>query len=81
MNVEFFLLQATSAVQFASAVKVKSLWKKLGDREEWLNKDWVEAVKGSKTLSRLRFCIAMLDYCVMWDTSSMFTVRVHKAMH
>ncbi|CAB3991577.1 tyrosine- kinase BAZ1B-like, partial [Paramuricea clavata] len=62
----------TLALELATAVKIKSLWKKLGDREEWLKKDWVQAVKDSMTSSRLCFCIAMLDYCIMWDISTLF---------
>ena len=60
---------ATSALQLGAGVKVQSLWKKLGEREEWLKEDWTQAVKESMTSSRLRFCIAMLDYCIMWDAS------------
>ena len=69
--------QVTLALELATVVKIKSLWKKLGDREEWLKKDWVQAVKDSMTSSRLCFCVAMLDYCIMWDISTLFIVRLH----
>ncbi|XP_046860071.1 tyrosine-protein kinase BAZ1B-like isoform X2 [Xenia sp. Carnegie-2017] len=60
------------ALELASSVSFGNLWSELHDREKWLTEDWTRAVKEATSIPRLRYCVAVLDYCIMWERCSVF---------